>query len=174
MRTTSGIAALVAGAVVLGSASGAWALDAWRDRRGMFYGATLGFGGSKAEKGERLIGFNARGRVGGGVAKRLTLDAELGLDHIFEEDANTNLMTAFLGGNFFLLDSLYLRAMGGVSHLSPEEGDSETGLAVGGGLGYEFFANSDLAIGALADFQQHFFDKFDLNVFSIGVTITHY
>jgi hypothetical protein len=169
------LAAAVA-VVVLGGASSAWALDAYRDRRGMLYGLTIGFGGGKSdvEGDERRIGLNGRARIGGGVSQQLTLDADVGVHHVIEDDNGSNLITGFAGANYFFIDNVYLRGMFGLSHLAPEAGDSATGIAVGGGLGYEFFANADLAIGGLVDFQQHFYDDFDFNVLSFGVTVTMY
>ncbi len=162
--------------VVLGSAGSAWALDAYRDRRGLMYGLTVGFGGGKSdvEGDERRIGLNFHGRLGGGVTQNLVLDADLGLHRVIEDDAGTNLYTGFVGANLFVVDNVYLRAMGGLSHASPKEGDSATGIAVGGGLGYEFFANADLAIGGLVDFQQHFYDDYGFNILNFGVTVTMY
>lgn len=176
METRSGTWALAAAAAVLLSAADASALDAYRDRRGLLYGASLGFGGSKAdvEGADREIGVNLRGRVGGGVTETLTLDAELGLHKVFEDKADANVFTGMLGANLFLIEGVYVRAMAGMAHFSPKAGESQTGIGFGGGVGYEFFANSDLAIGGLLDYQQHLHDDFDVNVISFGVTATLY
>jgi hypothetical protein len=156
------------------AATSAHALDAWRDRKGLFYGGAVGFGVGKADVqgAENEVGINGRFRLGGGVNDMLTLDAELGLAN--QIDVETTVFTGFLGANVFVVDGLYLRAMGGMAHISPKKGDGQTGLGAGFGAGYEFFANSDLAIGVGADAQRHFYDDFDFNTFNFGVTITMY
>jgi hypothetical protein len=172
MKTGSGWAALAAATVMLGSVSSAWALDGYRDRKGLLYGLTVGFGGSKPGDADREMGVDVRGRVGGGPAANITLDAELGYDRLIDVDASS--ITGYAGVNFFLIDNLYLRGMGGIAHFSPDEGKSETGLGVGGGVGYEFFVNSDLAIGGLLDYQKQFYKEFDVDTFSFGVTLSMY
>ena len=67
--------------ILLFSSAQAFALDGYRDRRGLYYG--LGFGGAQTKtdvggaKGQ--LGYNLRFRVGGGINKTLTLDTELGI-----------------------------------------------------------------------------------------------
>ena len=170
---TRAAAPAVAAALML-SATSAHALDAWRDRKGLFYGGGVGFGVGKtdAQGAENEVAINGRLRLGGGVNDMLTLDAELGLGN--QIDVDTTLVTGMLGANVFVVDGMYLRAMGGMAHIGPKQGESSTGLGFGAGLGYEFFANSDLAVGVGADVQHHAFDNFGFNAFNFGVTFTMY
>lgn len=170
IRTT---ATAVAAALML-SATFAHALDAWRDRKGLFYGGGVGFGVGKTdvEGAENEVALNGRLRLGGGVTDMLALDAEIGLGN--QIDVDTTLVTGMLGANVFVVDGLYLRAMGGMAHFAPKRGESTTGLGFGAGLGYEFFANSDLAVGVGADVQHHGFDDYGFNAFNFGVTFTMY
>jgi len=155
--------------LLLGLCGPAAALDNYRSRKGIFYGGSLGLG--KDVKGaEGKFGYFLRGRVGGGLNDSLTLDGELGL--WMQDDAT--VLTAMFGLDFFLIDGLYVRGMGGLANLSPEHGDGEAGFGAGGGLGYEIFANADLAIGIGADYQRHFDNHFDNNVVSLAISATMY
>jgi hypothetical protein len=170
---TRAAAPAVAAALML-SATSAHALDAWRDRKGLFYGGGVGFGVGKTDvdTAENEVAINGRLRLGGGVNDMLTLDAELGLGN--QIDVDTTLVTGMLGANVFVVEGMYLRAMGGMAHIGPKQGESSTGLGFGAGLGYEFFANSDLAVGVGADVQHHAFDNYGFNAFNFGVTFTMY
>jgi hypothetical protein len=170
---TRAAAPAVAAALIL-SATSAHALEAWRDRKGLFYGGGVGFGVGKTDvdTAENEVAINGRLRLGGGVNDMLTLDAELGLGN--QIDVDTTLVTGMLGANVFVVDGMYLRAMGGMAHIGPKQGESSTGLGFGAGLGYEFFANSDLAVGVGADVQHHAFDNYGFNAFNFGVTFTMY
>lgn len=187
------IPALLTALCVLGIASQALALDGYRDRRGLFYGLGLGGGSfqTDADNAESSLGFHLRGRVGGGINERVTLDGELGW-RFHSEETNVgigkitldyDIITAYIGGSFFVFDGLYIRAMGGLAHLVvgaestgglTAEDHSETGLGLGAGAGYEFFATSDLAIGIGADFQLLMFDDTDANLINFGVQATWY
>ena len=52
--------------------------------------------------------------------------------------------------------------------------DTETGLFVGGGVGYEFFANADLAIGVGVDFQHQMYDELNISALNLGITANWY
>ncbi|MCA9539682.1 MAG: outer membrane beta-barrel protein, partial [Myxococcales bacterium] len=144
--------ALLSALVVLGLAGQAFALDAYRDRRGMYYGLGIGGGANKfdTDKAENRIGFHLRGRVGGGISQNLTLDGELGWRiESYEQgaaDVTNQFLTLYVGANYFVTDGLYIRGMGGLAHLltsvevnllgaKATDDDSETGLGVGAGAG---------------------------------------
>jgi hypothetical protein len=94
------------------------------------------------------------------------LTQQLGVD--------TTLVTGFVGVNLFPVGDLFIRLKGGVAHAALDGGDGGTGLGVGGGLGYEFWANSDLAVGVGVDFQHHFYDAAAFNVLNFGLNFTVY
>ena len=174
MNARKTLISAVAALVVTGIASSAMALDGYRERKGLFYGGAVGFGVGRpdVDGAENEVGVNLRARVGGGVTSQLTLDAELGVAK--QIDVETNLVTGFMGASFFIVDGLYLKGMGGIAHIAPDQGDSSTGLGVGAGVGYEFFANADLAVGVGADYQRHFYDNFDFGLMNFGITVTVY
>lgn len=180
-------ASVLSGLIVLTLAGQAFALDAWRDRRGLLFG--LGIGGgigqvhADAGDGDSEVGVNFRARVGGGLNEKLTLDFDFGMHFQSGEvgpvDVSTQLTSGLVAANFFVMDGLYLRGMGGMGHISSEpegkgEGDSEAGLGLGFGAGYEFFANADLAIGGGADYRYFFFDDAEFSLIGFGITATWY
>ena len=163
--------------MVIGALSAeALALDGYRDRRGVFYGLSLGGGSSKsnADGAESHLGLNLRARAGGGITQNLTLDTELGIHS--SSDANIDVLTLSLGSRYFINDGLYFHGGAGLSQMSGT-GDSdvsETGLIASLGLGYEFFASSDLAISVGADFQHQVYDDNNLQLIGINVSTTWY
>lgn len=192
---TRRIGALLAALMVIGLAGEAFALDGYRDRKGLFYGLSIGGGSAQADTdgAESRLGIHLRGRVGGGINKHVTLDGELGWryssteeDQALSERTVTNhVFTMYVGGNFFVFDGLYIRAFGGMAHMLTSDDvetpigdgsndDSSTGLGMGAGLGYEFFASSDLAIGIGGDFQHQIYDGLTINQINFGVSAHWY
>jgi hypothetical protein len=187
-------ASVVSGLLVLTIAGQALALDAWRDRRGLLFGLGVGGGIGQAHvdggDSESEVGFNFRARVGGGLNEKVTLDFDFGMHFQNEErevlggsvDLSTRLTSGMVAANYFVYDGLYVRGMGGMGHIKSEaEGKggggasaSEAGLGVGFGAGYEFFANSDLAIGGGADYRYFFFDDAEFSLVGFGITATWY
>ena len=179
-RTMSLSLALV---FVLSMFSEAMALDGWRDRKGIYYGVSLGGASSKADTpgAKSHLGYTFGARLGGGVDKRLTLDGSVGLRiESYDEngiDVSTRTANFYVGANYFLHKGLYIRLQGGLAQFSAEVGQTETdetGVGFGGGLGYEFFASSDLAIGVGGEYQMQRFDEFNLNILHFGITATWY
>lgn len=187
--------ACCAALLVTGLAGQAFALDGYRDRRGLYFGINVGGGAGQAEldgaKADRNLGLTIGARIGGGINKRLTLD--LSVDGYFqtgkeeaaggvEFDVDTNLWSGLLGGSFFLADGLYVRGGFGLASIEQERtsktdtgGNSdEVGIGFSVGGGYEFFANGDLAVGAGGDFRAFTFDEITYNVVNIGITATWY
>ncbi|MBU0550503.1 hypothetical protein KKF91_04480 [Myxococcota bacterium] len=202
------------GLAILLTSADALALDAWRDRRGLFFGLTLGAGpGQTSEDGAQShMGVDARLRLGAGRSKRLTFDGELGVHHeaygdeaIAADgrrrafDVSTQIYTVFGGASFFIIDGLYLRGMAGFAQISTsaeskpyvntsgggasvEQDDGglklpsfgEMGMGVGAGLGYEFFAGADLAVGLSGDGRYYYFSETRYTVMTIGFNATWY
>jgi hypothetical protein len=181
---------LFAGLLVLGLAGEAFALDGFRDRRGLYFGINLAGGAGQAEadgfKSDRNLGLSIGARVGGGINRRLTLD--FSVDGYFQtrndeitagltREVDTTLLSGMIGGSFFLVDGIYVRGMGGLAQITQtvDKAESdEVGLGLGLGAGYEFFANSDLAIGAGVDYRMFTFDEADYNILNVGITATWY
>jgi hypothetical protein len=168
---------------VAGMFSQAYALDGYRDRKGMFYGLTLGGASSSADVAgsKNRLGYVLGAKVGGGVNDKLTLDASFtSRSEGYTEgglEVSTNTLTMYLGGNYFLQDGLYVRAMAGLASTSSETdfGDaSETGLGFGLGTGYEFFASAQLAVGIGATFEMQQYSDVKVTVVGFGVGATWY
>lgn len=198
--TKRSIPALLIGGLIVSLASPALALDGWGDRRGMFFGLTLGGGavtptfdnGATSIEGDTEIGFNFRARVGGGASRRLTLDAEFGVNshteskelNGFSAESSWNLYTTYIGANYFPIakSGFYVRGMGGLAVATNDFEDSsgrsrsnsETGLGFGFGVGYEFFANANLAAGVGGDYQIMSVNDYRFSMASVGVTATWY
>ena len=89
-------------------ASQALALDGYRDRRGLFYGVTLGGASFKADiaGSKRNLGYTFGGKVGGGVSETLTLDGSLNFQlQDYDQSGiavKTNSTEMLVGGNYFL------------------------------------------------------------------------
>ena len=133
------------------------------DRRGLFYGLSIGAAQTQVNTGNSKghTGYTLRGRLGGGVERNLTIDAEIGLNQTnFEQFGTTidqHFMSVAIGANFFLVGDWFVRLNGGISELTQsddetDESNSETGLFLGGGTGYEFFVTPAIAVGLCADF----------------------
>ncbi len=172
------IALSMAALLVLGAFSEAMALDGWRDRTGLLYGAHFGGGSAKsdADGAKARLGYNVGARVGGGVTEKLTLDASMNYRADDKDSVETSSLSLSLGGNFFLAEGFFVRAGAGLVNFSSSGAGSEdqTGMGFGAGMGYEFFANADLAVGVAGNFDYQTFDDFNLQVFTINVTSTLY
>lgn len=167
--------------------SSALALDGFRDRRGLFFGLQLGGSGVQTDldQSKRRLGLNARLRVGGGVSQQLTLDAEYGFNLHSDDPSTRQVHNWTVNAHYFPVKDygFFLRLGGGMAlaydDFSPSStmnahSDSSLGLGGHAGLGYEFFVNSDLAVGLMADFQYQSFDEYALNTLNIGVIATWY
>jgi len=135
-------------------------IEGARDRRGFYFGAGLGVGGTfyNADATDFIPALRIDATVGGGVAKRLTLGVDL---HV------TPYLTARGGVSFggdvettgFVFRGLFLRAALGVLGV-PRGRTWDDGLTVGiggvGGIGYEFFLNSSAAFGTMVGYDLRF------------------
>ncbi len=178
------LALSIAGLFVAGPA---FALDGYRSRKGLLYGAGFGLGAGKIEGqgSDQRLGYTLRLRAGGGITEKLTLDFELGMHKAEYEykvgpatvDISNQLVTGGLGLNFFVVDNLYVRGTMGLARFAVDVGgveESDTQFFVGGGLGYEFFANSDLALGIGSDVVLSSVKDNDFQLVTFGLTLTHY
>jgi hypothetical protein len=127
-------------------------IEGARDRRGVYYGAGLGFGGTFFWVDDFIPATRLDFAIGGGVTKRFTLGADLHVTPYLQRRGGVGF-----GGDIeatgYLFRGLYLRgALGasGVPKRGPEDREAQ-GLTVGlggaVGLGYEFFLNATAAMG---------------------------
>ena len=168
---------------VAGLFSQAYALDGYRDRKGLFTGLYLGGASAKADfaGAKSHIGYVLGGKIGGGVNQNLTLDGSLTMRlESYDEGTvavSTRTTTMYLGINYFVKDGLYVRGMGGIAQASSDAGgeeNSETGLGLGAGLGYEFFASAQLAVGVGGDYQMQQFEDTTVSVINFGISANWY
>jgi len=163
---------MVVGAAMLAAPAAAHALDAWRDRRGPLAGVGFGGGAGASDTTANLagdrsgVGLFGMARAGGGVNRRLTLDASVnwfgyGEKSTGRETSNQHLLLA-AAANVFLTDNLFARGGLGVARgiLTDEYSDRDLevaefsiGYLAGGGV--EFFLSSDLAASFTMQWQQH-------------------
>ncbi|MCA9708553.1 MAG: hypothetical protein KDK70_22075, partial [Myxococcales bacterium] len=157
-------AGLVAGGVWLGSAAPADAavpgrrgleIEGARDRRGLYLGGGLGFGGTFFYYDDFIPATRLDFTIGGGVAKRLTIGADLHLTPYLERSVGVAFggdieLTGYVWRGFYLRGALGVAA---VPKRDPTRSfDEVEGMTVGvggaAGLGYEFWLNSTAAMSA--------------------------
>ncbi|MCP4675895.1 MAG: hypothetical protein GY854_10395 [Deltaproteobacteria bacterium] len=155
-----GLGALVL-VVAIGSPAGA--LDAYQDRSGFFSGVGLGGGGAFQggdPGGALLLDF----QLGGGASKNLTLDLDLDLCFQLMDKHRNFLITPGPEINYFFGETgIFIRGGIGMALVftwfddpkedipaggkEPENNDFNIGFDASIGVGWEFFANSNLAVG---------------------------
>lgn len=188
------LAALTAAVALLLCAANASALDGYADREGVFVG--LGFGGgmgaANVDEGDLSSGFDGRqlgpalqGIVGGGISDKILFGAQLNYwYHNAEYGSNnfahnhSNLMAV---GDFFLFEGLYVEGGGGLAYTNFEgerggtaTDQSEMGLALRAGLGFEHFLNGTHAVGLNAGYTRHFYSRSVFDTLGGGFSIRWY
>jgi len=174
--------ALVTAAVVLAWASPSMALDAHQDRRGLFSGVSLGGGAAIVPDGdtggEILLDF----QLGGGATENLTLCLDVDFAFQLLDSYQNWLVVPGPELNYFIWEGLFVRVGFGMALTfirgdevqgpptpgsDVEDNDFTLGFDMGAGLGYEFFANSNLAMGLAAEFDYYLLDEVD-DVMGVG------
>jgi hypothetical protein len=152
------------------------ALDARRDRSGVYFGIGVGGGTGTSphdfslQKDRGGVGMVLHARAGGGLSQKLTFDASL--THFTQtetggpiEEANQHTLFA-VAANAYLTDSLFLRGGVGISQgelsdsftaLGAKVTNSASAMALGviAGGGIEFFLGSDMAASFTLQGQFH-------------------
>lgn len=147
-------AMLGAAMLVMIFSSQAYALDAYQDRRGFFAG--IGTGGGVAIQGGNpggAIMFDLQ--LGGGATKNLTLALDTDLWIQIMDGYNNIVLTPGPEVNYFFGDTgMFIRGGIGMAldfiKYDPEPDNADKfkiGIDAGIGLGWEFFAGSDIAVG---------------------------
>lgn len=174
----------------------AFALDGYQDRRGLFTGIGIGGGIGLVEADNsnditgidsgRKLGLHLHAIVGGGATDNL----------IFGAEANWWIRTVQLNDNalshhhmsfngvleYFLFDVFYLEGGVGLAYaifdaerrLQDVYRYQELGVAVKAGAGFEFFVNSQIAIGMRAGYTRHFYSNGDFDTVSGGLSLRWY
>lgn len=149
-----------------------------RDRRGLYVGAGLGFGGTFFWYDDFIPATRLDFAIGGGVTKRLTIGADLHLTPYLQRSVGV----AF-GGDIeatgYVWRGFYIRTGLGVAAVPKRDPvrsfDEVKGMTVGVGgslgLGYEFFLNSTAAMGAGFTYDARFVpgDSFPRQALLVGL-----
>lgn len=173
----------------------AFALDAYKDRRGIFAGVGLGggFGSAEVDPGEELTGLEEREaglalrlEVGGGAMQSLIISGQFNW-WLRSVEANDKTLshnhTNFLGNvAFFPLDFLYVTGGVGMAYSSFDvdvggidiRDYSEIGFAMKGGVGAEFWVNGTIATGLEASYTRHFYSEASFDTITAGLTVRWY
>lgn len=183
-------ASVIAGGVWLGGATEADAavpgrrgleIEGARDRRGLYVGGGLGFGGTFFYYDDFIPATRLDFNIGGGVNKRLTIGADLHLTPYLKRSVGVAFggdieMTGYVWRGFYLRGALGVAA---VPRRDPTRSfDEVDGMTVGvggaAGLGYEFWLNSTAALGAGFTYDARFVpgDTFPRQALLVGVRFT--
>ncbi len=159
-RLALGLGALL---LIVAIGSPASALDAYQDRRGFFSGVGIGGGGAFQDGdpgGALLLDF----QLGGGATKNLTLDLDVDLCFHLMDNHRNFLITPGPEINYFFGETgIFIRGGIGMALTftwydsvdegisaggkEPEDNDFNIGFDGSIGVGWEFFATSNLAFG---------------------------
>ncbi|MCP4601544.1 MAG: hypothetical protein GY847_13700 [Proteobacteria bacterium] len=169
------------GALLLFAAIGtpARALDSYQDRRGFFLGMGLGGGGAFQggdPGGAILLDF----QLGGGATKNLTLDMDVDLwFHLMDTHKNL-LITPGPEINYFIGDTgIFVRGGIGMALTTTwidatDNTDFNIGFDGSLGFGWEFFAESDLAVGLAVESDYIVLKDNDIISVGFAVSLKHY
>lgn len=177
-------------------ASSAFALDGYKDRRGIFLGIGVGGGVGAADTdldGEatglddgRQLGLDLNATVGGGVTEFLTVGAQgnwwIRTVQLGDRSLDHQHLNFLANANFFFLDGFYAEGGAGLAYAAFDtaRGDASTftyrelGLAVRAGAGFEFFLNGTTAFGLNAGYTRHFYNNATFDTVNGMVTVRWY
>ena len=197
MRDTKrAAAAAMCALVALCATQQAWALDGYQDKRGFFVGAGLG-GGVGLLDGEedqgttgldrgRKLGMHLSAIMGSGMTDNLVFGGEVNwwarTVDINDSSLNHNHLSFLALGNFFLFEGLFIEGGAGFAYgaydslLSNGEQTQwgEMGLGLKAGAGFEYFMNSQVAIGTRIGYTRHVYSKGDFDTVAGGITVRWY
>lgn len=180
-RTTAIAGALTACTLLVLAAGPAEALDAYQDRKGLFSGIGLGGGAVLSDDeagGEFLFDLT----LGGGATSDLTLALDIDVRYQrFDADRQNWMVVPGPQLDWFIAGGLFIRAGVGLALVfakGPEvadvpvpgkevkDNDFTIGFDATLGLGYEFFVNSNLALGLALEGDYYLLDEIE-DVFGI-------
>lgn len=156
-------------------------IEGARDRRGLYVGAGLGFGGTFFWYDDFIPASRIDFAIGGGVTKRLTLGANLHVTPYLQKSVGVAFggdieATGYVWRGFYLRGAL---GVAGVPKRDPTRSfDEVKGMTVGiggaAGLGYEFFLNATAAMSAGFTYDARFVpgDTFPRQALLVGLRFT--
>lgn len=175
------------------------ALDGYQDRKGLFVGVGLGGGVSLVEadpEGDvtgidqgRKVGMHLHGILGGGASDNLVFGAEgnLWARTVYiegQEDRTLEHYHMSFGGvlDYFLFENFYVEGGVGLAYgIFDVERNQDTeflyqelGLSAKFGGGFEFFVDSNIALGMRANYTRHFYSNSSFDTLSAGITLRWY
>lgn len=189
---------VIGGLVTLGvllAGSQAMALDAYKDRRGVFVGAAIGGGVGASEsdrEGEstglddqRQMGLTLRAELGGGVTQNLVFSGQgnwwIRTVQVNGRDLEHQHLNLLANANLFVIEGLYLTGGFGLAYGSYDSESllrvnhySEMGVAAKAGAGVEFFVNGTVAAGVEASYTRHFYSESYFDTIGGGIVIRWY
>lgn len=188
------VGGLVAAGVLL-AGSQAMALDAYKDRRGVFAGVAIGGGVGASEtdrEGEttgldeqRQMGLLLRAELGGGVTQNLAFSGQgnwwIRTVEVNDRELEHNHMNLLANVNYFLIEGLYATGGFGMAYgtFESQAGTqlntyAEMGIAAKVGAGAEFFVNGTVAAGVEANYTRHFYSESFFDTVGGGIVIRWY
>ncbi len=166
-------------ALVTAIGAPAMALDAYQDRRGFFWGMGLGGGGAFQDGdpgGAILFDF----QLGGGATKNLTLCMDIDIwFHLMDNHKNL-LITPGPEVNYFFGDTgIFIRGGIGMALTTtwidkPDDTKFKIGFDGSVGAGWEFFANSNLAMGLAMEGDYVVIKGYDIISVGFSFSLKHY
>lgn len=192
--TTRPLTIALSALMLLSLTGPAFALDAYKDRRGFLVRVGVGGVASQAcgrECTDRHLGLGLRLRAGVGLNKNTTADFGLHITDSAGEglapaqgDSERTIVTLAVGANYYLDSGLYVRGTFGLGQFEETPPSiptgtlpsvKETGLVYGAEVGFEVFANADWAVAISADLERHSYDDgLNVDLITFGITGTYY
>lgn len=166
-------------AVAASVSTPAEALDAAKDRRGLFWGMGFGGGGAVAVPANDMGGHVLIDlQLGAGVSKHLTLGFDTDVVIMLFDAQKNFLFTPGPELNWFIGDTgFFLRAGLGAAMSIVKVGNDEDftiGFDAGVGFGWEFFANTNLALGLALEADYVVREGQDLTMFGFMFDLKYY
>ena len=176
-------------------AADAFALDAYKDRRGIFFGLNLGggMGFSGVDEATDITGLSdgqpglqLGGEIGGGMSKAFTGALEMNWWYrkvrLGERKLNHHHLSLMPTLRYFIFDGLHAGAGAGFAYASFDTerlgretySYRETGVAVKAEAGYEFFLNGTIAAGVDLSYTHHFYSHANFDTVGMVVTVRWY
>jgi hypothetical protein len=171
--------AITIGGIVLLVSGSAAALDAAKDRRGLFWGMGFGGGGAVGVPSREAGGeINFDLQLGAGVSQQVTLDFDIDILTIIFDGTRNVIINPGPEVNYFFGDTgFYIRGgLGAAMSIvrTGDENDFVIGFDAGAGFGWEFFANTNLAIGIAGEGDYIVRKGDDLAIFGFMFELKYY